>query len=160
MVGSSRYYSFRAIKPWWNGYCRLIHPAATAVTADLYIQQLQRVHQSLLKKRPALVNRKNVVLLHDNTRPHTAGVTQEKHFEPGLSSLPHHTHLTFRLLIIIFLDHCNSLMVTNFSNEDQVREFVKNFFTSKLAEFYAKGIEELPDEWQRVIANDGKYVTY
>ena len=52
----------------------------------------------------------------------------------------------------------NSLMGTNFSNEDQVREFVENFFTSKLAEFYAKGIEELPDKWQQVIANDGEYI--
>ena len=48
-------------------------------------------------------------------------------------------------------------MGTNFSNEDQVRGFVKNFFTSKLAE-YAKAIEELPDKWQQVIANDGEYI--
>ena len=45
-------------------------------------------------------------------------------------------------------------MGTNFFNEDQVREFVENFFTSKPAEFYAKGIEELSDKWQKVIAND------
>ena len=49
-------------------------------------------------------------------------------------------------------------METNFCNEDQVQEFVKNFFTSKSAEFYTKGIEELPDKWQQVIANDGEYI--
>ena len=49
-------------------------------------------------------------------------------------------------------------MGTNLSNEDQVREFVENFFTSKPLEFYAKGIEELPDKWQQVIANDGEYI--
>ena len=49
-------------------------------------------------------------------------------------------------------------MGTKFSNEDQVQEFVKNFFTSKPEEFYTKGIEELPDKWQQVIANDGKYM--
>ena len=52
----------------------------------------------------------------------------------------------------------NSLMGTNFSNEDLVREYVENIFTSKPAEFYAKGIEELPDKWQQVIANDGEYI--
>ena len=52
----------------------------------------------------------------------------------------------------------NSLMETNFSNEDQVRVFDANLFTSKPAEFYAKGIEELPDKWQQVIANDGEYI--
>ena len=49
-------------------------------------------------------------------------------------------------------------MGTNFSNEDQVQEFIKNFFTSKRVELYAKGIEELPDKWQQVIANDGEYI--
>ena len=49
-------------------------------------------------------------------------------------------------------------MRTNFSNEDQAREFVEKFFTSKLAEFYTKGIKELSDKWQQVIANDGEYI--
>ena len=48
-------------------------------------------------------------------------------------------------------------MGTNFSNVDQVGEFVENLFTSKPAEVYTKGIEELPDKWQQVIANDGEY---
>ena len=42
-------------------------------------------------------------------------------------------------------------MGTNISNE-------RTFFTLKPAEFYAKGIKELPDKWQQVIANDGKYI--
>ena len=67
------------------------------VTADLNIQQLQSVHQSLLKRRPALVNWKNV-LLYDNARPHTARITQEKIWSlAGLFYLTHHTHLTLRL---------------------------------------------------------------
>ena len=49
----------------------------------------------------------------------------------GLFYLTHHTHLTLRIPIIIFL---------------------------KPAEFYAKGIEELSDKWQHVIANDGEYI--
>ena len=148
---------------WWD-CCAIIHFELLihneTVTADLYIQQLQLVHQSLLKKRPALVNRKNVVLLHDNARPHAARVTLEKVLELGWPVLPHPPyspdlaptdyHL-FRSLQI-------SLMETNFCNEDQVQEFVKNFFTSKPAAFYTKGIEELPDKWQQVIANDGEYI--
>ena len=81
-----------------------------SVTANVYIQQLQRVHQSLLEKLPTLINRKNVVLLHDNARPHTARVTQEKFWSSAcLFYLTHHTHLTLRLPIIIFLDHCKAL---------------------------------------------------
>ena len=147
---------------WWDRrgiiHFELLNRNET-VTADLYVQQLQRVHQSLLEKRPTLVNRKNVVLLHDNARPHTARVTQEFFWSlAGLFYLTHHTHLTLRLPIIICLDHCKILMWKNFGNEDQVREFVENFFMSKAVEFYAKGMEELPDKWQQVIANDGEYI--
>ena len=131
----------------YSGYCRLIHPAATERPSKF------------AQKRFVLVNRRNVVL-HDNARPHTARVTQEHFFELGWSILPHPPYSPdlspsdYHL----FRSLKNSLMGTNFSHEDQVREFVENLFTSKLAEFLAKGIEELPDKWQQVIAYDGEYI--
>ena len=128
---------------WWDR-CSIIHFKSLSrnetVTADLYVQQLQHVHQSLLKKCPALINRKNVVLLHDNARPHAARVTQEEILELGWSVLP---HPPYSLDLApsnyhLFRSLQNSLMGTNFTNEHQVREFVEKFFTSKMAEFYAK----------------------
>ena len=115
---------------------------------------------SLLEKHPALVNRKNVVLLHDNARPHAARVTQENFLELGWSVLPHPPYSPDLVPsnYHIFRSLQNSLMRTNLSNEDQVREFVENVFMSKPAKFYANGNEELPDKWQQVIANDGKYI--
>ena len=77
---------------WWDShgiiYFELLNRTET-VTADLYVQQLQRFQQSLLEKRPTLVKLKNVVLLHDNVRPHTARVTQERILKLGWSVLPH-----------------------------------------------------------------------
>lgn len=37
-----------------------------------------------------------------------------------------------------------------FSNENQIPEFVENFFTLKILELYPKDLEELPDKWQQV----------
>jgi len=57
---------------WWtaNG---IVHyellPSGQTITANVYSDQLRRVHQSLLKKQPALVNHKGVLFLHDNYRP-------------------------------------------------------------------------------------------
>ena len=36
--------------------------------ADLYSQQLQSVHETLLRKCPTLINRRNIVLLSDYTK--------------------------------------------------------------------------------------------
>ncbi|XP_054004805.1 histone-lysine N-methyltransferase SETMAR-like [Hylaeus anthracinus] len=54
---------------WWD--CQgIIHhellKSNLTITADRYVQQLQRVQKKLNEKRPAFVNRRNVILLHDN----------------------------------------------------------------------------------------------
>ncbi len=48
------------------------------ITADVYSQQLQRLNEVLLQKRPTLANQKDVILLHDNSRSHVAKLTQQK----------------------------------------------------------------------------------
>ena len=42
-----------------------------AVDADLYSQQLERVHELLRWRYPALVNGNRVLLQQNNARPHT-----------------------------------------------------------------------------------------
>ncbi|GFT18983.1 histone-lysine N-methyltransferase SETMAR [Trichonephila clavipes] len=69
-------------------YHELLKPNLT-ITVDKYVQQLQRVQEKILENRLALINLKNVILLHDNARSHTAKVTQEKILELGWSALPH-----------------------------------------------------------------------
>ena len=60
---------------WWN-FQGVIHwefiPNGHAFNADLYFQQLERVHEIMRWRYPALVNRKRLLLLQDNSRLHTA----------------------------------------------------------------------------------------
>ena len=44
-----------------------------------------------------------------------------------------------------------------FSQEDQVKMAVENFFSSKPTEFYLRGINKLLDKWQEAIQNNGEY---
>lgn len=48
------------------------------VTAQVYCDQLDRLNAALREKRPRLVNRGDVVLQHDNARPHVAELTRKK----------------------------------------------------------------------------------
>ena len=58
--------------------------ANETVNASLYSQQLMRMNQALLRKRPnnGKGNRK-VILLHDNARPHVAKYSREAIEELG-----------------------------------------------------------------------------
>ena len=48
------------------------------VNSKLYCAQLEMVNEKLLKIRPELVNRRGMLFLHDNGKPHTFKMTQEK----------------------------------------------------------------------------------
>ena len=95
-----------------------------------------------------LVKRRNVMLLHDNTKPPSARMTQEKILNLDWSVLPHPSYLLdiapsdFHF----FYSLQNVLNDKRFSQEDQVKRFVENFLSSKPAEFYLIGINKLP-EW-------------
>ena len=69
-----------ALSVWWD-YMGIIHfellPKGKTVNSEVYCQQLDRLQEALMAKRPALVNRNGVVLQHDNARPHTSKMTQE-----------------------------------------------------------------------------------
>ena len=71
---------------WWN-FEGVIHwefvPNGRAVDTDLYSQQLERVHEILRRRDPALVNWNRVLLQQDNVRPHTARTTLTKIQELG-----------------------------------------------------------------------------
>ncbi|GFY74560.1 histone-lysine N-methyltransferase SETMAR [Trichonephila inaurata madagascariensis] len=62
--------------------------AALEQTPHQYVQQLQRVQEKFREKRPVLANRKNVILLLNDARPHTEKVSQQKILEFGWSILP------------------------------------------------------------------------
>ena len=59
-------------------YFELLRPGQT-VTADVYQQQLNNLNRALNEKRPILsIKIRQVLLLHDNARPHKAKIVQEK----------------------------------------------------------------------------------
>ncbi|XP_043496419.1 histone-lysine N-methyltransferase SETMAR-like [Polistes fuscatus] len=148
---------------WWSirgiVHFELLKPGQT-VTADLYSEQLQRVNQSLIEKWPAIVNRKGVILQHDNARPHCARRTLEKINELGWEVLPHPPYSPdvapsdFHLFRA--LQHF--LSGKTFANLDDIQNAISRYFAEKPINFYRSGIENLLTRWQMVIDNDGEYI--
>ncbi len=148
---------------WWDNagiiYHEFLEPNKT-ITAALYIQQLTKLNSELIKKRPTLVNRKQVLFHQDNARPHTAKTTIEKikefnweimHHPPYSPDIAPSDYHLFRSLQ-------NYLTGKKFNSADELKDAVSNFFASKSNTFYKQGIGMLPERWQLIIDNEGKYI--
>ena len=142
---------------WW-GVKGVIHweflPTDRTITADLYIQQLDRVAVKLRGKQD------KVYFLHDNARPHIAKSTRKKLLELGWTVLSHPPYspdlapTDYKL----FRSLENYLDKKKFNNEQEVSLAIGNFFDQKSPEFYEHGILSLPERWRQVIDNDGTYI--
>lgn len=130
------------------------------ITADIYCEQLDRLKSALTTKRPALINRKGVILQQDNARPHTAKVTRQKVMEFGWEILPHPPYspdiAPSDYYLFKSLEHF--LRGKEFKDKNEIQTSLSDFFLSKPKQLYQNGIESLVKRWHEVIENDGNYV--
>nr|KAF6281895.1 hypothetical protein mPipKuh1_010196 [Pipistrellus kuhlii] len=149
---------------WWDYkgivYFELLPPNRT-INSDVYIEQLTKLNNAVEEKRPELTNRKGVVFHHDNARPHTSLVTRQKLMELGWDVLPHPPYSPDLAPSDYFLFRSlqNSLNGKNFNNDDDVKSYLIQFFANKNQKFFERGIMMLPERWQKVIDQNGQYIT-
>jgi len=76
---------------WW-GVNGVVHwellPINKKITAEVYSEQLQKVHDRMRRPHFTTISRKGVILQHDGARPHTGKVTLNKIQELGWEVLP------------------------------------------------------------------------
>ena len=114
-----------------------------------YCQELEIFHQKLLEKWPALVNRKGLILLHDNARPHVSIFTQKKLKELKYEILPHSPY-------------SQDLTLTDYHLFKHLNHFLQNksFFIpneSRKFDIFSNGIFKLLECWQKCVDSDGSY---
>ena len=121
----------------WN-FEDVIHwevvPNWRAVDPELYSQELERVHEILRRRYPALVNRNRILLQQDNARPNTARTTMTniQKFR-GIELLPHPSYSRdlapsdYQL----FRSMAHFLRRRNFENTEAVEVGLTEFFASK-----------------------------
>uniref|UniRef100_A0A914E2Z7 Transposase n=1 Tax=Acrobeloides nanus TaxID=290746 RepID=A0A914E2Z7_9BILA len=47
----------------------------------------------------------------------------------------------------------------SFDTEEELSDWLDNWFSSKDKAFYRRGIEKLPELWKKIIDCDGEYIT-
>jgi [histone H3]-lysine36 N-dimethyltransferase SETMAR len=134
-------------------------PIGQTVTANRYITTLKKLKRAIRRKRPGLRD-EEVLLLHDNARPHSALRTQEAIRKLGWSVLPHPPYSPdlapsdFHL----FGNLKEGLRGKHFATIQDVQRAVQGWVKEKPAEFFKDGIFNLVPRWQKCIAVDGDYV--
>ena len=119
---------------------------------------LQRVKAAIEEKRPRLNN--EVLLQHDNARPHVAKMTKSVIEELGWEILPHPPYspdlapTNFHL----FRSLSNHLSGHIFESDAAISAFIDEFFDKKPKTFYRDGIRKLPERWSKIVEQSGDYL--
>jgi hypothetical protein len=133
-------------------------PPGTTINSARYCGTLSRLRKAIKSKRPGLLS-EQVILLHDNARPHTSHATathlnkfrwevlQHPAYSPDLSPCDFH----------IFGPLKKELKGHRFQSDDEVKERVRDFFMQQPKSFYEKGIESLTQRWDLCLNNHGDY---
>jgi hypothetical protein len=52
----------------------------------------------------------------------------------------------------------NNLRRVFFNNDAELQNWLDEFFTAKPADFFKRGIENLPERWEAVVNNEEEYI--
>lgn len=148
---------------WWDFkgpvHWELLKSGQT-INSEFYCGQLDTLKSVLAKKRPALINRKGVILLHDNAKPHTSKMTQLKIKELEFEVLQHPPYspdiAPSDYYLFRSLEHF--LRGKSYKSLEDMKLDLSKYFVEKEVKFYSDGIHSLENRWQRVIENDGNYI--
>jgi histone-lysine N-methyltransferase SETMAR len=148
---------------WWD--CRGILlaeflPSGQTINSGVYCGYLQKLDAELKNKRPALVNRKGVILHQDNAKPHTSKVTKKFLQELGYELLEHPPYSPDLAPsdYYLFRSLQNHLRGAKFTSSEEAKNEVISFFASKSEDYFKKGIFKLVDRWSNVIRFEGEYL--
>ena len=102
----------------------------------------------------------NVLLLHNNARPHTSTRTREKITSFGWTTLPHPPYSPDLALsdYHLFGTMKESLKGKRYSSDEEVKSLVKKWLKEQSTELYGAGIHALIRRWNIAIERNSDYL--
>ena len=132
-------------------------PKGETINSERYQETLKKLARAIRTKRP---NMHNVILHHDNARPHTARATIDAIAAKGWTVLPHPAYSPdlapsdFHL----FGPLKGYLKGQRFENDDGVQAAVRAWIRQCSPEFFANGFINWRTRWDKCVARDGDYI--
>jgi hypothetical protein len=128
------------------------------VTAERYCQQLRCLEKAIQQKRKG--RRHGVILQYDNARPHTTNMTKVAIQEHDWEIIPHPSYSPDLAPsdYHLFRSLSSNLRGVSLSNDVELQNWLDDFFMAKPADFFKRGIENLPERWQAVVNNGWEYI--
>ncbi|GFW92786.1 mariner Mos1 transposase [Trichonephila clavipes] len=127
----------------------------------LYCEQLDHLKLEIDQKRPELANRRGAVFHQDNARPQTFVVIRQKLWEfvwEVLMYPPFRPNLApsdCRLFLALQSFLCDKKL----GSREDCKNRLLEFFANKDQDFYERSIMKLPLKWQKIIQQNGAYLT-
>ena len=147
---------------WWS-VSGVIHVSVLkegeTIKADNYCSDLEIVHKKLCVTQPALINRRGVILLHDNAKPHVAKKTLQKMIDLNIECLKHPPYSPdLSPTDYHFFKHFDQFLAKrSIASREDVKIAISEFIESRNSDFYVKGIHNLVSRWKKSVESNGDY---
>ncbi|PNF25035.1 hypothetical protein B7P43_G06980, partial [Cryptotermes secundus] len=132
-----------------------LEPGQT-INAARYVQTLHKLRRALRDKRPG----RNIIILHDNARPHAARLTSEAIAKMGWEVLLHPSYspdlAPSDYHLFGFVN--DQLRGQRFETREAIEKAVRQCLRRAGTEFYRRGIFKLPERWEKCVQRSGDYV--
>lgn len=132
-------------------------PKGETINSERYKQTLRKLAVAIRRKRPDM---KNVILHHDNARPHTAHATIADIATRGWVVLPHPPYSPDLAPSDFFLfgPLKDYLRGQTFHNDDEVKAAVRTWVRQCEPHFFANGFTQWRNRWDKCVVRSGDYV--
>lgn len=146
---------------WWDCegviYWEILERNQT-IDKERYLAQLHRVNEAIQQKKTD--RRGQVILLHDNARPHTANIVKEALNDLEWEVLPHPPYSPDLAPtdFYLFRSVSNQMRGVTFTNDEDLKTWLDHFFQNQTENFWRKGIDKLVGRWEQVVNNCGEYI--
>ena len=138
---------------WWDWegmvHWEMLKRNAT-VNKELYIALLHRVNEAIRLKRPH--RQGQTILLHDNARPHVSQVVKAALQELEWEVLQHPTYSPDLAPTdySLFCALSNHMRGVTFDNKEDLKNWLKKFFDTRVGDFWRNGIDKLVERWEEI----------